>query len=236
MSNNNQPNYAEIRKAQEFFGKAIEYCMNNDILKLQNLVTTFLKEHSQYSISDVFESFQSEGRTFLHISASSGHEPVFDYILKNCRNPSTVINAADKNGFTPLINATISESDSIISKLLTLKANVNAQNKDGAAAIHFASADGNISRLQLLLTHDANINLLSNTGNALHWAAGKGRLEVMKLLLDNNVDINAISPNSGLPAIFMAAVSKSDAGVVLLVQAGADVGFLVSKVKYTTII
>lgn len=221
-----QPDYAEVRKAQEFFGKAIDYIMNDQLKDLEKLVTQFLAENPQYSISDVFELFQSEGRTFLHICASSGHEHVFSYVLKYCKSVKKAINATDKNGFTPLINATISESDAIVSKLLSLNVDVNAQNKDGAAAIHFASADGNVSRLQLLIKNKADINLMSNTGNALHWASGKGRLDAMKLLIEKQVAIDAISP-SGLPAVFMAAVSRCDEGVLMLVKAGADVGILV---------
>ena len=223
-----QSNYSEMRKAQDFFGKAIEYCMHNELSKLQNIVASFLKDNTQHSISEIFESFQSEGKTFLHISASSGHEEIFDYILQQIKPLPSIINAVDKNGFTPLINATISESEVIMKKLLNLKANVNAQNKDGTAAVHFASADGNISRLRLLIDNNAQINLLSSTGNALHWAAGKGRLEAMKLLIEKGVEIDAKSP-TGLPAIFMAAVSKCDDGVVMLVKTGADIGFLVGR-------
>lgn len=225
----NQPNYNEVRKAQDFFGKAIDYIMKDQLVNLENLVNRFLEENPQYSISEVFELFQSEGRTFLHICASSGHEKIFSYVLKNCKSVDNAINKTDKNGFTPLINATISESDTIVSTLLSLNVDINAQNKDGASAVHFASADGNVSRLQMLIKNKADINLMSNTGNALHWASGKGRLDAMKLLIENDVSIDAISP-SGLPAVFMAAVSRCDEGVSMLVKAGADVGIMVDSI------
>lgn len=221
-----QPSYDEMRYAQHFFGQSIELCMKGNLSELKALATDFVKSNSEYKIPDIFQTFQSEGKTFLHIACSSGHMEIFEFIFEKCKNYS-LLNAKDINGFTPLMNATISESDNIIKSLLEHKADVNIQNNDGASAIHFASSDGSVSRINMLIDHGANINIMSQSGSALHWAAGKGCVEALKVLLSHGCDVDALSP-SGLPAIFLAAVSHSDECVRMLVEANANSGFIVS--------
>lgn len=226
QENSSQPSYAEVRNAQTFFGQAIELCMKGDLTTLKALATEFIKSNPQYKIPEIFQTFQSEGKTFLHIACSSGHLEIFEFIFEKCKNHS-LLNAKDKNGFTPLMNATISESDSIMKFLLEHKANVNIQNNDGASAIHFASSDGSTARMNMLLADGAEVNVMSQSGSALHWAAGKGRVDAVKLLLSRGCEVDALSP-AGLPAIFLAAVSNSDECVRLLVDANANTGFIVS--------
>jgi len=93
--------------------------------------------------------------------------------------------------------------------------------------VHFAAGDGSTERLELLVDAGADLRAVSASGgNALHWAAGKGRTAAMRYILDlpanKRPDINAAAPN-GLPPIFLAAVNGSDAGVLLLLEAGAEV-------------
>jgi len=221
-----QPSYADVRHAQTYFGQAIELCMKGDLPGLKDLATQFVKASPEYKIPEIFQTFQSEGKTFLHIACSSGYLEIFEFIFEKCKNHS-LLNAKDKNGFTPLMNATISESDSIMKFLLEHKADVNIQNNDGAAAIHFASSDGSVDRMMMLIHHNANIHVMSQSGNALHWAAGKGRAKAIQLLLSRGCEVDALSP-SGLPAIFLAAVSNSDDCVRILVEAHASTGFIVS--------
>jgi len=143
-----------------------------------------------------------------------------------------MVNRVDDKGSTPLINATIGENASIMSKLLKLGAKVNARNTDQAAAVHFAAGDGSVDRTKLLVDAGAEVSLASlSGGNCLHWAASKGRSEVIKYLLSlgpaAKLDINLALPSCP-PAIIMAAVACCDAGVVSLVQAGADTGMLLT--------
>lgn len=81
----------------------------------------------------------------------------------------SAMSAADNGGFTPLINATISESLPVMSLLLELGAEVNARNKDGASAIHFAAGDGQVERIRILCDAGADLTLLSEAGSPLHW-------------------------------------------------------------------
>jgi ankyrin repeat protein len=260
--------YSVAKKAQTFFGEAINCCMTGQVDTLRTLIQTFLDQQQddhnnnngadgnnnvQLSVSDVVESFQSEGKTLIHVAASSGHPHVLSYLLSCLQTPSTaatttsnssinnskrvseLVNMADSNGFTPLINATISESAESMTLLLDLGANPNAQNKDGATALHFAAGDGSVQRMTLLLEKGADTSIVSKSGSCLHWAAGKGHVEAVRLLLNYQrgegggarVDVDQLSPE-GLPAVLLAAVAMSEQTVVELVKAGANTGHILT--------
>jgi len=225
--------YKEAKAAQDVFRGCVENTMSGDHLKLQELIRDFARKTPGLSEQDVIMGFQSEGQTLIHIASKSGHEAVFDYVLGCLDGVSrkAAVNKADDKGYTPLINATVSENAKIMSKLLDFGALVNARNQDLAAAIHFAAGDGSVQRTKLLVDAGADVTLTSRTGgNCLHWAAGKGRAEVIKYLLTlspGKLDINATS--AGCPtAVVMAAVASCDVGVQHLVEAGADTGLVLS--------
>jgi ankyrin repeat protein len=113
----------------------------------------------------------------LHVAASGGHAVIVDYLLslvKSSNGRKNLVNAVDDRGFTPLINATVSESDTIVSSLIQNGVDVNAVNKDGAGAIHFAAGDGSLSRLILLTNAGANIEAMSQSGKiSVYFSAAK---------------------------------------------------------------
>ena len=229
-------NYRIAKEQQDVFRDAIKSCMEGNISDLNKLLTDFLSKNSGYTAEEFFTGFQSEGRTLLHIAASSGRAPVFEYIIEKCKNPKSFINNKDNKGFTPLMNATISENDDIMSKILQLGGDVNLRNNDGASAMHFAAGDGSVKRMNLLYSAGAKLDELSQSGSPLHWAAGKGRSDAMKFLIDklneiykeNSINyINQVN-KEGLPAVLLAAVASCDLGVSYLVQAGADIGHLIA--------
>lgn len=229
-------NYRIAKEQQEVFRDVIKNCMEGKVDELKTLQQEFLSKNPSYTAEEFFTGFQSEGRTLLHIAASSGHNSVFEHIIGNLSSPGKHINLKDEKGFTPLINATISESDTIMEALIKLGADVNARNRDGASAIHFAAGDGSVSRMELLCSAGAQLDQLSQAGSPLHWAAGKARSDAIKYLLEKiqstsgskaSEVINQVS-KEGLPAVLMAAVASCDLGVSYLVQAGADIGKIVS--------
>lgn len=224
MSTSEEQQFATRAKA--FFTEAAKICMEGTVENLQTLVNQFLGNNPKASINEIFNDFNTEGRKLIHL-ASRGKQDIFEYILENCGDKVTHANAKDDFGFTPLINATISEADSIIEKLLELGVNVNDRNEDGASAAHFAAGDGVTSRLQRLRSAGASLTFMSASGTPLHWAAGKGRSAAIQYLITQEVDINVLS-KEGSPAVLMAACSSCDMGVKYLVEAGADIGHIVS--------
>lgn len=223
----NDANYAIAREAQTFFREAIELSMEGKIDEFQSHLESYLSSHPQLTAQELFESFKSEGKSLLHVASVGGHVSIIDTVLRKCTSPIKLINVQDDMGFTPFINATISESTLSMKKLIQEGADINTQNNDGAAAIHFAAGDGSVERLELLVQAGADVNLVSNSGNPLHWASGKGRVEAIQFLIEKNVDVNLMS-KAGTPAVMMAAACNCDLGVKYLVEAGADVGFILT--------
>jgi ankyrin repeat protein len=89
-SDSSKPSYADVRKAQTFFKDSIEQCMKGDLKALKDLAKTFISENPNYKIPEIFQTFQSEGKTFLHIACNSGHYDIFDFIFDKCRNQQLV--------------------------------------------------------------------------------------------------------------------------------------------------
>lgn len=236
MSSTDVEKYRIAQEQREVFRDAIKYCMEGNVPELDRLMQEFLKKNPDFSEEEFFTGFQSEGRTLLHISASGGHANVFNFIIGKSKDPKAIINLKDNKGFTPIINATVGESNEIIKTLIDLGADVNARNNDGASAIHFAAGDGSVERMVLLQSAGARLDVSSQSGSPLHWAAGKGRSEAIKFLIEKIQSSHAgrvqelvNQPNeSGLPAVLLAAVAACDLGVSYLVEAGADVGTIVS--------
>lgn len=160
-------NYAAAKVAQNFFRDAVDFCLKGNLADLSALIDDYLIKNIKVNSQDLLLDFKSEGKTLLHVASSGGHAVIVDYfitLLKSSHGKKTLINAVDDRGFTPLINATVSESDSIMSTLLLNGADVNAVNKDGAGAIHFAAADGSVPRLIILIDAGARINTMSQSG------------------------------------------------------------------------
>lgn len=223
----NKEKYAVAKENQDIFRDAIDNCMNGNLDALKATLNKFLSKNKSNTNDDFFGGFNSEGKTLIHIAASSGKIEIFNFAIESCSNSSNFVNLKDSNGFTPLINATVSESYPLMSKLLELGAEVNAKTNDGASAIHYASADGNIERMKLLHEAGATLEGKSLSGTPLHWAAGKGRSEAILFLLNKGVNVD-ITNDSGLPAVLMAAAASCDLGVKYLVEKGADLGHIVS--------
>jgi len=99
------------------------------------------------------------------------------------------------------------------------KVNVEAANKQGETALMLLSVLGETDRARKLLDRGAQVNRLGWT--PLHYAASRARLDVAKLLISRKAIINAPAPDGTTP-LMMAALSKNDAMVSLLVEAGAD--------------
>lgn len=164
---NDDRNYAEAKTAQNFFRDAVDFCLKGNLNELTLLIDEYLRKNSRVNSQDLVLDFKSEGKTLLHVAASGGHADIVDYLLslaKSSNGKKNLINAVDDRGFTPLINATVSESDAIVSSLIQNGADINAVNKDGAGAIHFAAGDGSLSRLILLSNAGANIEAMSQSG------------------------------------------------------------------------
>lgn len=99
------------------------------------------------------------------------------------------------------------------------KVNVDAANKQGETALMLLSVLGQTDRARALIDRGAQVNRLGWT--PLHYAASRARLDVGRLLISRKAIINAPAPDGTTP-LMMAALSKNDAMVTMLIDAGAD--------------
>lgn len=219
--------YKVMKESQDFFRDIIEAVMNNKLIEVQSKLNAYLKSHPNITINDIIQEFQSEGKTLLHIASSSGHLRIVQYLVQQCTDIKKVINLADNQGMTPIINATIAESSDIMRYFIELGADVNIVNKDGASCLHFAASDGSLTRLEILDNAGADFNVHSSAGNALHWAAGKGRHDAVRFLIKKGVNVNELS-DKGLPPIIMAVGVCSEECVSALLEAKANIGYILA--------
>ena len=58
-------------RAQGFFKKAVEACMEGKLSKLQQLVLEFVRDNPNCSVEEILTDFNSEGRKIIHLACSS---------------------------------------------------------------------------------------------------------------------------------------------------------------------
>ena len=172
--------YKEAESAKSFYSNGVKYCMEGNLSKLSRLIEDYEDEHPHNNRQTILENFHSEGKTLVHIAAASGHKKILDYFLENVESRQRLLNLRDDRGFTPLMNATISESSDMMRNMIKLGADVNSRNNSGSAAIHFAAADGSIERLSILYEANSDLDYVSLAGTPLHWAAGKNRIDAIR--------------------------------------------------------
>jgi ankyrin repeat protein len=189
--------------------------------------TTRLTEHPSLPTTLSIQHNTTTLHGKQHIAATSGHKHIVEAIFDKCANDSErkqLARLRDDNGFTPFMNATVSESKTLMQFFLDKGADVNARNLDGAGAIHFAAGDGSLERLQFLVEKGADIDLPSGGGTPLHWAAGaKNSSDAVGFIAGRCADVNTVNAQ-GTTAVLTAAAAGHDETVRALVQAKADIG------------
>lgn len=96
---------------------------------------------------------------------------------------------------------------------------LEASNHNGETALMLLSVLGETPRVRQLLDRGARVNKLG--GAPLHYAAARGRVDIAQLLIRRQAIINAPAPDGTTP-LMMAALSKNETMVQLLLDAGAD--------------
>ncbi|KAJ5193428.1 hypothetical protein N7449_009570 [Penicillium cf. viridicatum] len=139
----------------------------------------------------------------LHIAAQKGHERIVRVLLLQGNIDA---NSQDSDGRTPLIHAVIENHDSVV---------------------------------RLLLSHGARIGVYDCDGrSALHWAVLHRRLEILKQLLEHRakyepgLDIDVYDNYRWTP-LHMSVNRAFDAGILMLLQEGADINAKAHKCPYT---
>jgi ankyrin repeat protein len=112
------------------------------------------------------------------------------------------LSSKDKEGRTPLINATIENQYDTVKVLIEKRANVNEQDNNGYSALHFASQNYYINIAKLLIESNADVNIKDLHGNTPLFRAvfnSMGRGEMISLLLTNGADKNSCNKHGISP-------------------------------------
>lgn len=86
--------------------------------------------------------------------------PDFDHYLREGESLDDI----DEYGFTPLIEAVITQQPSIIELLLKRKVDINKPDVTGRTALHWAVDNDDLALINLLLEHGANPNAYTSAG------------------------------------------------------------------------
>jgi ankyrin repeat protein len=140
------------------------------------------------------------------------------------------VNAADRHGYTPLMQAVMSKRVATARALLEHGADLRAQNKDHHTPLMLAARSRCLEAVQLLLEWGADPDYRTPIGyTSLMAAADGGRVEVAQLLLEHGQAVETVSAN-GTTALLRAALGGHEKMIAFLREAGAQVDFLVAAV------
>ena len=137
------------------------------------------------------------------------------------------LNAANENGWTPLMNLARYATAEDCKKLIDAGADINARNKDGSTALMLATCNGEDGETvcDLLLKAGAGINEKNNDGwTPLMWAARYSTPEVCRKLIDAGADVNA-RKKDGSATLMLATCNSENASAIcdLLMQNKAEI-------------
>lgn len=159
----------------------------------------------------------------LHAAARKGDHALLTTLLANARSHdgeksngngiangisdvTTIANARDPEGFTPLHAAAERGHVHCLKILLKNGASINAKDLSGRRPIHIAAAKGHDKTVKALLRRHAHINKKDMSGKTpLHLAAQQGCHDVCKALLDAGATRDKMD-TSGQTPVHLAAI------------------------------
>ena len=116
-----------------------------------------------------------------------GHLDIVRILLDRSAN----LDAANKNGFTPLISAAGNCHLDIVRILLDRSANVDAANKNGCNPLSFAAQFGHLDVVRLLIDRSAKVDAANKKGRTpLIKAAAKGHLDCVRVLVERSANVD----------------------------------------------
>jgi uncharacterized protein len=135
---------------------------------------------------------QADGTTALLWAVQADDLDMADLLIRAGAN----VSAANRDGATPLLLASVNGKAAMIGKLLEGGADPNAAlSRYGDTALMLAARTGNTDAIKVLLDHGAQVNKQETWGgtSALMWAVSERHPAAVKLLLERGADVNARS-------------------------------------------
>ncbi|OQE36962.1 hypothetical protein PENCOP_c011G04543 [Penicillium coprophilum] len=145
----------------------------------------------------------------------------------------------DKGWISTLHIAAQKGHENIVVLLLRGNMDANKQDSDGRTPLIHAIIENHESVVRLLLSHGARIGVYDCDGrSALHWAVLHRRLGILRQLLDHRakyecwLDLDAYD-KAGWTPLHMSVDRAFEAGILMLLQEGADIDAKAQKCPYT---
>lgn len=149
-------------------------CQNGHLSIVQMLVSAGSCDLTIQRIDSVTTLFQV---------VQFGHEDIFDYLLANVENVKQTADLAREDGATPLFKACQKGYDSLVTKLLKFKPNLELL-KNGESCLHAATMFNHASIVRALLEQGANPLLNNWEGMTAVDLAKEAQLEeILDLLM-----------------------------------------------------
>ncbi|KDP33617.1 hypothetical protein JCGZ_07188 [Jatropha curcas] len=127
----------------------------------------------------------NNGRTALHIAASSGSEHCVVLLLEYGADP----NKKDSEGNIPLWEALMGNHESVIKLLVDNGATLSCGDVSQYALA--ATEQNNLDLLKEIVNYGGDVTLRTSTGTtALHVAISGGNTEIVKFLLEQGADVD----------------------------------------------
>ncbi|XP_046692886.1 ankyrin repeat and SOCS box protein 2-like [Silurus meridionalis] len=165
-----------------------------------------------------------DGWTALHESVSQDALEICELLVEH----GAKIFSRNIYGVTPLFLAAQCGHLEVLHFLIHRGADVNTEAQDGATALYEACRNHHTHAVELLLSHGADANRPGKDGLLpLHMAARHGNHGIISKLLP--ITEASVLRRSGISPLHLSAENDEDHALELLIHAGFDVNFLLSR-------
>lgn len=196
------------------------YALLNEAIGVGD-VRTITRLLSMCNFSPIHEAM---GGSVLHLALMSRKPASIAALIQHAAgNEKSMLEAADKQGKTPLLLAASLGMQDAMLELITAGADVYATDETGASLVHYMAAAGMriVGELTAPGCFDPDYRALDGS-TPMMWAARAGHLEVIKALRARDANINARDLLGKTPLMYAHEAGHGVGFALSLVARGAN--------------